>query len=93
VGQVSEVSSILDEREGTHGDFRDVARTAQGLKAIMERGPNWENLPETQRETLEMIASKVGRILSGQSGFTDHWKDIAGYAMLIVREMEGRPHG
>ena len=79
------MTDILDEREKTHGDFYRVAGTAQELKDVMRRGKNWKILDDTERETLEMIASKVGRILSGNPHEIDHWRDIAGYATLIER--------
>ena len=49
----------------------------------MRRGVNWKSLDDMQRETLEMVATKIGRILSGNPHEVDHWKDIAGYAQLI----------
>lgn len=76
---------ILDEREKTHGDYYRVAMMAQELKDVMRRGKNWKTLDDTQREALEMIASKIGRILSGNPHEIDHWRDIAGYAALIER--------
>lgn len=77
--------SILDERQKTHGDFYRVAGTAQELKGVLRRGKNWKMLDDTERETLEMIASKIGRVLSGNPHEVDHWRDIAGYATLIER--------
>lgn len=79
------MSDILDEREKTHGDYYCVAMMAQELKDVMRRGKNWKTLDDTQREALEMIASKIGRILSGNPHEVDHWRDIAGYAALIER--------
>lgn len=79
------MSDILDEREKTHGDYYRVAMMAQELKDVMRRGKNWKTLDDTQRETLEMIASKIGRIMSGNPHEADHWRDIAGYAALIER--------
>ncbi len=79
------MSDILDEREKTHGDYYRVAMMAQELKDAMRRGKNWKTLDDTQRETLEMIASKIGRILSGNPHEVDHWRDIVGYAALIER--------
>jgi hypothetical protein len=38
---------------------------------------------------LEMIAHKIARILSGDPNHRDHWEDIAGYAELVVREIDG----
>lgn len=75
--------TIIDERQKTHGDFYRVAGTAQELKDVLRRGKNWKTLDDTQRETLEMIASKIGRILSGNPHEVDHWRDIVGYATLI----------
>ena len=77
-------SNVLDERQKTHGDYYNTAATAQALKDEMRRGKNWKSLDDMQRETLEMVATKIGRILSGNPHEPDHWKDIAGYAMLIV---------
>jgi hypothetical protein len=79
------MTDILNEREKTHGDYYRVAMMAQELKDAMRRGKNWKALDDTQRETLELIATKIGRILSGDPHEVDHWCDIAGYATLIER--------
>lgn len=84
------MDNILDARQKTHGDFYDVAAMSQGLKDAMRRGKNWTLLDDTERETLEMIASKIGRILSGNPHEIDHWRDCSGYATLIVRWLEGK---
>jgi len=78
------MSDILDEREKTHGDYYQVSMMAQELKDAMRRGKKWRILDDMQRETLEMIATKIGRILSGNPHEVDHWKDGAGYFQLIV---------
>lgn len=80
-----EAMTIINERQKTHGDFYRNAMMAQELKDVMRRGKNWKTLDDTERETLEMIASKIGRILSGNPHEIDHWRDIAGYATLIER--------
>jgi len=77
--------TIIDERQKTHGDYYDTAGTAQELKGVMRQGKNWKTLDDTERESLEMIATKIGRILSGNPHDVDHWRDIAGYAALIER--------
>jgi hypothetical protein len=79
------MTDIIDEREKTHGDYYQVSMMAQELKDAMRRGKKWRILDDMQRETLEMIASKIGRILSGNPHEVDHWRDIAGYATLIER--------
>tara|TARA_R110000868_G_scaffold179574_1_gene419724 strand:- start:31378 stop:31695 length:318 start_codon:yes stop_codon:yes gene_type:complete len=79
------VTDILDEREKTHGDYYRTAGIAQGLKDVMRRSQNWDEIDDTEREALEMIATKIGRILSGYPHEIDHWRDIAGYATLVER--------
>lgn len=79
------MTDILDERQKTHGDFDLTAMIAQELKVVMRRGKNWSEIDDTEREALEMISTKIGRILSGNPHEVDHWRDIAGYAALIER--------
>jgi hypothetical protein len=73
---------VIEERAGTHGDFAETAYIAQTLKAVMHRASNHPLLLPAQREALDLIATKVGRILAGNPNTPDHWLDIAGYAAL-----------
>ena len=74
-------SKILDEREKTHGDFFETAEIAQELKYIIDL--NCERISSrVQMEALEMICTKIARILAGNAMEADHWRDIAGYAEL-----------
>lgn len=73
---------MLNEREKTHGPYLQVATTSQKLKTIMMLSKNWPRLTEPQAEAIEMIASKLARILNGDPNFRDHWDDVAGYAQL-----------
>lgn len=79
------IDDILNERQKTHGDFRYVADIAQELKSYMRKWDGWYRINTAQSEALEMIASKIARILSGNPNEPDHWRDIAGYAELAVR--------
>jgi len=79
---MSNTKKILSEREKTHGNFSDVAAVSQQLKVAMSMSKNWLVLNHAQREALEYIATKMGRILSGDRNYRDHWEDIAGYAIL-----------
>lgn len=85
-----EINDSPDQLQGTHGRFESVARFAQSMKALMHSLPNWETLTPVQSEALDMIATKLGRILSGNSNERDHWLDIVGYAQLVVLELEKR---
>lgn len=74
-------SEILDEREKTHGDFFETAEIAQKLKHIIELNGKGVS-SQAQMEALEMICTKIARILAGNAREADHWRDIAGYAEL-----------
>ena len=61
---------VLIEREATHGNFADVARTSQALKAALRQGVHWDELSDPQREALQMIATKLSRVVNGDTGRT-----------------------
>ena len=75
--------ALLAERGKTHGDYAVHAKITQTLRSVMHAAPNWSKLSAVQKETLDMNAHKVGRILSGDPDHVDHWDDIAGYARLV----------
>lgn len=60
----------------------------QKINDIMRTGFSWSKLTDPQKTSLEMISLKVSRVLNGDPNDVDHWKDIAGYAELIVKELE-----
>lgn len=73
---------LLAERGKTYGDFTFHAEITQDLKRIMGETPGWQRLNAHQREALEMIQHKIGRILNGDPNYRDNWADIGGYARL-----------
>jgi hypothetical protein len=79
---LADVNAILAERQKTHGDFTVHAEITQRIKDVMCQSPNWQFLSAAQKESLEMQAHKIGRILAGNPNHDDHWDDIAGYAKL-----------
>lgn len=81
------VEHTLQERGKRYGEYREHARITQNIKRAMIDSPNWWNLRDDQRETLEMIAHKIGRALNGDPQFADTWHDIAGYATLTEKEI------
>jgi hypothetical protein len=81
------VDALIDEREKTHGPYKVKAKIIQDLKCAMELSNGWDNLNDAQRESLHMIAHKIGRILAGDPNVADHWDDIAGYARLVSKTL------
>lgn len=80
---MSNIQSTLNTRESSHGSFIDNSRVRQFLKMECRDTKNWHNLKPHQREAIDMICHKLGRILTGDPNYVDHWHDIAGYATLV----------
>ena len=74
--------AILADRAKVYGDYATNSALVQSLKDVMRDAPGWQRLLPYQRESLEMIALKIGRALNGNANIEDHWADIAGYARL-----------
>lgn len=81
------IEKILEERAKQHGKFEDHAAYTQELKRTLHSASNWDGLPDTHQESLEMIVHKIGRILAGNFNHKDHWDDIAGYATLVSKRI------
>lgn len=84
---MSDINTILAEREKTHGSFATHAQLSQRLSDLMREAPGWAALGADQREALEMVQHKVARILNGNPNEADHWVDVAGYATLVSRRL------
>lgn len=84
------LDTTLAERGSRYGKFKGHAAITQSLKYIMYNQDNWEKLSDSQKEALEMIAHKLGRILNGDPNYDDSWVDIAGYATLVANQLQGK---
>lgn len=83
------VQALIAERGSRYGKFADGAEIMQYLKSFIHQTEGWSRLTTSQREALDMIQHKIGRVLNGDPNYDDNWKDIAGYATLIVEELNG----
>lgn len=79
-----QIDALLEEREKVHGEFWHTATIAQELKSTVA-GYAPAGLDATHAEAIDLICTKIARILSGNPNEVDHWKDIAGYARLGER--------
>lgn len=86
----TDVAAVLETRGASYGSFTGVARNAQRLKHCFQQGDSYHKLAPDQKEALDMIASKLARIINGDPDYVDSWVDIAGYAKLIVDRLEGK---
>ena len=81
------IDEVLKERGDRYGDFGDHANIAQGFKKIMMNSRSWMDLTPSMKQTMEMFADKMARILNGDPFYDDSWIDIIGYSQLIVNQL------
>jgi len=86
------VDAILNERAGNYGPFATQATIAQRLKHVAHTaaGEQGKTFATDQAEALDMIFSKIARILNGDPNHLDSWTDIAGYATLVADRLQGK---
>jgi hypothetical protein len=83
LASTNDVNTTLAERGRRYGDFMGHARYTQAIKRVFQSSPNWAVMDDDQREALEMVAHKMGRILNGDPNYPDSWHDMAGYPKLV----------
>lgn len=88
---MTDIKKVLEERGANYGVFADHAAISQALKGAFRAWPGWEKMLQDQREALDMIAHKIGRIMNGNPHYADSWTDIAGYATLVADRLMGNP--
>ena len=87
------IVEILKERGNKYGNFRSQAATSQSLKnelvkGLISSGKTLEDLPAYQWEAMEMICHKLARAVNGEPSYDDNFIDIAGFAQLVVNELQ-----
>ena len=90
--EVSGVGNILDARAEQYGSFMQSADTVIRIKGIMHNAVarNALHLYPDQLQALDMIATKISRIVHGNPNHLDSWIDIAGYATLVADRLQGK---
>ena len=89
---VQEIDAILNERGSRYGNFFDHATITYQLKEIAHEfaAKRGKTFAHDQCEALDMIFTKLGRILNGDPNHVDSWTDIAGYATLVADRLQGK---
>ena len=85
------VDAVLDSRAKDYGKFIEGAEIMQMLKRLVHNYIEDRGTPLAfdQREAIDMIIHKLGRIINGNPDKVDHWVDIAGYATLVADRLQG----
>lgn len=87
IDSVEGVQTTLNERGSQYGDLKVLMELSQELQDVMKSRKGWSLLVPHQREALQMIASKIARILNGDPNYADNWHDIQGYARLVEERL------
>lgn len=96
-------ADTLKERGARYGRFANNSKVTQHLKDVVkfsileQRDPRYTpdalggpgKLSPFQREAIDMILHKLGRIICGDPDYVDSWHDIAGYALLVEKILNG----
>jgi hypothetical protein len=90
--EVSGVGKVLDTRAEQYGSFMQSSDTVIRIKSIMHNAVarNEVHLYPDQLQALDMIATKISRIVHGNPNHLDSWIDIAGYAQLVADRLQGK---
>lgn len=85
-----DIVATLTERGKRYGKFTGHAKVTQELKRVLWNAlADKPELADDQKEALDMICHKLGRIVNGDPNYADSWVDIAGYAKLVSDRLEG----
>lgn len=71
-----------------NGEFTDTAAMAQAIKMVFRRGANWDKLPPEAKETMELSATSLARILNGDPTDARHWNAIAASMRLRAKGLD-----
>lgn len=87
------IDMTLAERGSRYGSFQGHAQLAQDLKYVLAKRGFYQGTNKftpVHREAMDMILHKIARIVNGDPNYDDSWRDIAGYAQLVVDKLNGK---
>jgi len=83
-------AATLIQRGKRYGDFKGNATLSCQLRDLImnhRRQLGKTDMPFIQREAINMICAKLARIANGDPAYDDNFRDIAGFAQLVVDEL------
>ena len=95
--KLQSTEETLKERGNRYGEFKQHAKLSQHLNSTIvmrlhETG-QIHKVESYHLEALTMICHKLARIANGDPTYDDNWRDIAGYAELVVKELNATERG
>ena len=86
--QENNIDNILAERGQDYGEFRDIARFTLTAHNMLTSMDGVDHASDAAIESAHMILQKLARAFNGNPNKKDTWDDIAGYAMLVSKELD-----
>lgn len=83
------IETILAERGATYGCYKEGAKIAMDLFAIMQAAPSYPAMSSGQKYAMFMLCAKSARLLNGKPDHVDSWTDMAAYCTLVLNDMNG----
>ena len=84
------VDDTLKQRGSRYGSFKHHSKLSKELRECFYKHHKiFGSAPvsDVQIEALNMIFHKLARIANGDPNYDDSWRDIAGYAQLVVDDI------
>ena len=78
-----DTQEILNQRGKQYGDYVMISHVMQSICCLLIT----DNMTSVEKTAIQMIAMKLARIKHDPT-YKDNWQDIAGYAELVVNEIE-----
>lgn len=82
------LEATLANRGERYGSFTENSAIAHKIEEALKCGSPSKDLEPYQLIALQIIASKMARIVCGDPTYADNWHDIAGYATLVEKELK-----
>ena len=82
------IEETIKDRHDKYGSYSDWARITSELKRVLADNVASKDFNHIHAESLDMILSKIARIITGDPNLIDNWHDIAGYARLVEKEIK-----
>ena len=86
------IENTLTARGHRYGSLSENAYISQRIKIIYRQSHVWDKLSYDKKEALDQIASKIGRMITGDPNYKDNWHDIVGYAKLVDDTLTEETH-
>jgi len=85
------LGATLEQRGTRYGKFVNHAEVSQAIQQrLLSHAYNQSvGLSAIHKEAISMICHKLGRIVNGDPNYDDSWRDIAGYATLVEKHING----